>query len=101
MKNKNLFYILIFVMIMISACKKEEVKPYGALDIDYEAVEKMNSDGPTLSPDRSEFTPPMAEKTEEESGPWATQKESEVFPYFEGDGTISEDDVPIFVKEHD
>lgn len=100
MKNKNLIYILIIAMILLSACKKEEVKPFGALDIDYEAVEKINNDGPTLSSDRSEFNPPMAEKTEEEKGPWATQNESEMFPYLEGDGTISEDDVPIYVKEH-
>lgn len=100
MKNKILVYILILVMIMLISCKKEEVKPFGALDIDYEAVEKINSDGPTLSASRSEFSPPMAEKTEEESGPWATQSEKEAIPYFEGDGTISEDDVPIYVKEH-
>lgn len=100
MKNKNIFYILILVMILLSSCKKEEVKPFGALDIDYEAVEKINSDGPTLSNDRTEFSPPMAEKTEEESGPWATQSGTEAFPYLEGDGTISEDDVPIYVKEH-
>lgn len=99
MKKNKFVYILILTMIMLTACKKEEVKPFGAVDIDYEAVERINSDGPTLSADRNDFDPPMAERNQKENGPWATQSSEEVFPYFEGDGTINEGDVPINIEE--
>lgn len=100
-KNKFINLILLIALMALVSCKKDEIKPLGAVDIDYEAVEKLNSDGPTLSNDNSNYAPPTLDKMEKESGPWATQANEEAFPYFEGDGTVSEDDVPIYVKEHE
>lgn len=48
---------------MLFSCAKEEKKPFGAEVIDYDKVEGVNKEGPTMQTQHFENTPPMGDKT--------------------------------------
>lgn len=97
--RKSLILTVLVVSMMLFACAKSEKKPFGAENIDYDKVEGINKDGPTLSSDHSENTPPMADKVIVEKGPWH-EDQGKVEPTADKDAFPDYGDVPIFEPEH-
>ena len=64
MKKNIKFYTILVVLICIFlvSCDKEEKKPFGAENIEYDKVEGINKDGPQIDLSRPENVPPMADK---------------------------------------
>lgn len=67
-------YLVITVILLCStfvfSCNNNEKKPFGAEVIDYDKVEGINKEGPTIETEHFENKPPMGDKvTTVEAGP--------------------------------
>ena len=63
MKKNFLSVIILISLILMVSCGKNEKKPFGAEDIDYDKVEGINKEGPAIETDHIENKPPMGDKT--------------------------------------
>lgn len=105
MKMKSLILINVtLIILLLFSCKKngKEAKPFGAENIEYDTIEGINKIGPIYDGNRPENTPPMAEKTLIEEGPWHLEIDTDINkpPMAESEASIEYDGVPIFEPEH-
>lgn len=63
MKNFRKIIALLLVACALFSCSNKEKKPFGAEEIDYDKVEGINKEGPTIDTVHSENRPPMGDKT--------------------------------------
>lgn len=94
MRKICLILFLIMCTSLFACAKKINKMPYGAESIDYDKVEGVNKDGPTLSSVHAENVPPMAEKVIVEEGPWHIEGDK-VEPTADMDKYPEYGDVPI------
>lgn len=101
MRKLYICFLVILFLFAVSACKKDEKKPFGAADISYDKVEEINKNGPSINDSVPENTPPMGSKVIVENGPWHLESSGEnTPPIAESDPYGKFDDVPIYQPEH-
>lgn len=97
--RKTLVLLSLTACVLLFACVKEDKKPFGAENIDYDKVEGINKNGPTLSATHNENVPPMADKVIVENGPWHNDV-GDMPPMADKDDFPDYGDVPIFDPGH-
>lgn len=101
MKKKFFIIAILFLITLCISCNKKEKKPYGAENIDYERVENINKEGPTLTSEHIENAPPISKKTVEEEGPWHIEQSTEkIEPTADWNEFANDGAVPIYEPEH-
>lgn len=101
MKKSVLKCIFMLICIMLFSCSKQEKKPFGAADINYEDIEKLGKEGPTIESEHKENMAPFSDlKSTSEIGPESSEDpniskapmaDKELYPDYGG--------IPIVTKE--
>ena len=98
-KKINLLIIL-FIIVMLSACSNEEKKPFGAENINYNDVERVNKEGPKIEESHAENLPPIGDKTIfSEPGPTLSGVNGVVEPTADIDEEPDYGGIPVVKKE--
>lgn len=89
MKKSVLKCIFMLICMMLFSCSKQEKKPFGAADINYEDIEKLGNEGPRIESEHKENMAPFS----------ALNSTSEIGPESSEDPNISK--APMADKELD
>ena len=100
MKNFRKILTMLLVACLLFSCSNKEKKPFGAEEIDYDKVEGINKEGPTIDTVHSENRPPMGDKTTfvEAGPPHIDYSEIKVEPSADLDDEPDYGGIPIVKK---
>lgn len=100
MKNFRKILTMLLVACLLFSCSNKEKKPFGAEEIDYDKVEGINKEGPTIDTVHSENRPPMGDKTTyvEAGPPHIDYSEIKVEPTADLDDEPDYGGIPIVKK---
>jgi hypothetical protein len=60
MKRKLFLILLLMSSLVLFSCSKEEKKPFGAENINYDDIEKLSKDGPVIESEHKENAAPFS-----------------------------------------
>lgn len=101
---KKFVFIMFSAIVLLVSCGKnvvEEKKPYGAVDIEYDKVEGINSGGPTMAEFHTENMPPIFDGgiTVIEEGPPRMDNEPSVEPTADLEEEPDYGGIPVVTRE--
>lgn len=101
---KKIYIVISLAIILLVACEKkavEEKKPFGAVDIEYDKVEGINDEGPTMAEFHSENTPPFSDGsiTYVEEGPPRIETPDKMEPTADLEEEPDYGGIPLVTKE--
>ena len=101
MKKICYSFLFVFICFMLFSCGKQEKKPFGAEDINYEDIEKFGNEGPVIESFHKENAAPFSPLvTTSEYGPMSSE-DSHVSnaPFADKEFDPDYGGIPIVTKE--
>lgn len=100
--TKRIYIILVSLLcgLILFSCDDKEKKPFGAEVIDYDKVEGINKEGPTIETNHIENQPPVGNKTTfvEVGPPHVDYPEIKVEPTADMDLEPDYGGIPVVIK---